>query len=184
MSRSLLSGVVGVAAFAGLTWAGCGGGIDPGEYAVYRVAFSEPKISSSCFYDKELPPNIAKDSNTIRESGTYVLYAAANDQFYLDSGDMTLVGASTDDVYAFDGKAVDVEYSGNGTDGAKVTYTDTTHIDLTVDGDVVTGTRTDKHTVKCAGTDNECSPFEAPSCSRTINFVGTQVDNVDIKDEI
>jgi hypothetical protein len=181
MTRPLLC-LVAVTAISAA--AGCSSGVQPGDTVVYRIAYAAPELASSC-YGGAIPVNQQNDGSTLRKSATVVLYAGGSDQLYLDTGDTVLEGSAADKVYTFDGKQVNIEFTQPNGQGAKVTKTVTTHVEMTVDSEAVTGTRTDKEAQKCAGgAFGECNPFPTASCTETMDFVGTQVDNVDIKHDI
>ena len=165
----------GAAVAAACTVVGCSSGVDPGDTVVFRIAYADTELSSSC-YNGNTPVNVRSDSSTLRKSGTLILFAGTQDQLYLDTGDVVLEGTGADKSYTFDGKTVDVDYTRPNGQGAKITATTTTHIEMTVDSDAVTGTRTDKKAIKCSGgTSNECVSIGG-SCTGTTDFVGTQVD--------
>jgi hypothetical protein len=177
---SLLWGGAAIAALVGTVLGGCGG-VGPGDYVVYRVSFSEIEQASSCYPDKYVPPDVRSDSSTLRASGTYILYAGAEDKFYLDTGDSTLEGTQDGDKYTFEGKAVDVDYDTPDGQGNKRTSTLTTTIEMTVDGDVVTGTAKTKTSYKCSG---QTCGNPIPSCTESGDFVGTQVDDLKLKHDV
>ena len=159
---------------------GCGG-VSPGDYVIYRVALSDAKRGSSCYPDKKIPPNEKSDSDSFLASTDFILYAGPDDNFYLDTGSATLEGTGDADVYTFVGKTVDVEYASSDGTGDKITTTDTTTIQMTVDGKAVTGTVSEKVSITCRG--NNCGDA-IPSCTTTTNFVGTEVDDVELKHEV
>lgn len=177
---SLLWGGAALAALAGTVLGGCGG-VGPGDYVVYRVSFSELDEGSSCYPDSHVPADVKSDSTTLRSSGTYILYAGAEDKFYLDTGDSTLEGTKDSDKYSFEGKAVDVNYDTPDGQGNKRTSTVTTTIEMTEDGDVVTGTAKTKTSYKCSG---QTCGNAIPSCTESGEFVGTKVDSIKLKHDV
>lgn len=166
--------VTGVAA----TSVGCGG-IGPGDYIIYRVAQTSADQSSGC-YGGTVPPDEKYDSSTFRATGTFIIYAGAEDKFYLDDGKDTLEGTLDGDTYTFTGKKTDVNFSG-ANDSTKITDSETLTITVTVDGSTVTGQAVDKVSEKCSGTGCPAAP---PSCTVTIEFVGTEVDDVELKHDV
>jgi len=175
--------LVPVLGLGALSLVGCGG-ISPGDYVIYRVSQAgDTDQSSGCFYPDTAPtPGVASDSNTIRGSSTWIIYAAIDDKLYLDSGTFTLEGAVTDTGYSFSGKTVDVSFD-NDTDGTGAKRTDsvTTTITVTTDGDAISGTGVKKTSHACSG--STCGD-KIPSCSETTSFVGTKVEDVELKHDI
>ena len=161
---------------AGSLFAGCGG-ISPGDYKVYRVAVTESELSTGCYPDKKVPYDVKSDSSSFRGTATFILYASAEDKFYLDVGKTTFEGAAEGDKYNFEGKTVDVNYTGPDGTGDKRTTTVTTTIEMTVDGAMVTGKQATKTSYKCSG--QTCGQ-PIPSCTETIEFVGTEVEDVEL----
>src|ERR1044072_8218511 len=95
---------------AGSLFAGCGG-ISPGGYKGYRVAGTEGGLSPGGHPNKTVPYDVRSDSSSFRGSATFILYASAEDKFYLDVGKTTFEGAVEGDKYNFEGKTVDVNYT-------------------------------------------------------------------------
>jgi hypothetical protein len=147
----------------------------------YRVAATADVESAGCYGTPEIPPNEASDSSTLYGSGTFILYAGTDDNIYLDTGKLTLQGAETDTGYAFAGKSVDVQFTPEDGSGFKETTTKAITITLNVDGKTVTGSAVTKTSYKCSG--NGC-PDPKPTCTQTGNFIGTQVDDVDLKHDV
>jgi hypothetical protein len=155
---------------------GCG--ISPGDYVIYRVSPGVTDETSGCHHpETDPPPNDASDSTTIRDSNTWIIYASINDAFYLDNGTITLEGVATDTGYQFTGKTVDVQYDLPDGTGSKRTTTDSVTIDVITDGDAISGTSVLKRTYGCAGT--TCGE-KIPSCQRSTDFVGMQVDEIQL----
>lgn len=174
----LISGAAVLAGAMGMM--GCG--ISPGDYVIYRVSPGVTDQNSGCYYpDTEPPPNAASDSTTIRESGTWIIYASINDAFYLDAGSNTLEGVATDNGYQFTGKEVDVQYDAPDGTGSKRTTTDAFTIDIIVDGEAISGSSVWKTTYGCAGM--TCGE-KIPSCTRTTDFVGTHVDEIQLNHDL
>ena len=169
--RKLARGAFGCFTLAGIlgAWASIGcGGLGPGDYVIYEVAFSEPDLSGDCKGDP-------KDSNSFRSSGTLVLYAGPNDKFYLDAGQATLEGTTTDNGFRFTGQSVDVE--DQGPSPGERTHTIKTTITITADGAAISGTVSTSDDSTWSG----CSAAGCPddtTCNTTTKFVGSRVDNV------
>ena len=170
---AILAGALGVA--------GCG--ISPGDYVIYRVSPAATEQSLGCYGPgvTAIPPNEASDSTTIRAASTWIIYASINDAYYLDSGTVTLEGITSDNGYTFTGKEVDVEYEGPDGMGYKLTMTHSFTVDVITDGDAISGTSTAKTSYRCAGT---TCPAEIPTCTKTTNFVGTHVDEIQLNHDL
>ncbi len=166
-----------VMAGVGLTVAGCG--ISPGDYFIYRVSPGTTEEEDTCFYPNMNPPaNEASDLTTIRKSETWIIYASVDNAFYLDNGQTTLEGVATDSGYRFQGKKVDIQFELPDGMGTQRTTTDTFTVDVTVDGDAISGKHTWKTTYGCKGP--TCAPEPIPSCARITEFVGSHVDEIQL----
>lgn len=160
---------------AALLLSGCG--LGPGDYVVYRVSFSTPDLTSDCYPDGEVPSDRANDSTTFRETGTFILYTGAEDDLYLDTGEVTIAGARTDDGYEFIGETVDVDYFGDA-DANSETWIDTTTVDVMVSGPSIQGTLTAEAEYFCTGAD--CPVDSDQSCTQTVDFVGTEIHDLQL----
>jgi hypothetical protein len=161
--RRAFGGAFALGLMSALTGLGCGG-IGPGDYVIYRVAFAEAALTGDC------AGNDDGDSSTFRNSETFVLYAGPNEKFYLDVGQVTIEGVVTDDGFKFSGESVDVDDNGAFT----VTQRRTTTISVTVDGASISGTAVDDTSITCSGTgcpDND-------TCKSTVKFVGSEIKGV------
>ncbi|HRI66887.1 MAG TPA: hypothetical protein PK156_21720 [Polyangium sp.] len=166
-----------VMAGVGLTVAGCG--ISPGDYFIYRVSPGTTEEEDTCFYPDMGPPaDKADDLTTIRKSETWIIYASVDNAFYLDNSQSTLEGVATDTGYQFRGKKVDIQFELPDGMGTKRTTTDTYTVDVTVDGDAISGKSTGKTTYGCNGP--SCGTEPIPTCTRTTEFVGTHVDEIQL----
>jgi hypothetical protein len=105
--RALAGGASMAASLLGS--AGCGG-LGPGDYVTYRVAFESTKPSADCYADGEIPTDIKDDKNTFRDGSTIILYVAGDEEALLDTGDRVLAGSIDDDTYSFSGKETDINY--------------------------------------------------------------------------
>jgi hypothetical protein len=164
--------------------AGCG--IQPGDYVIYRIGLAKTTQSAGCYWQAgggtpEIPDNVADDTNNIRASGTWIIYASTEDKLYLDTGEATFEGAESDEGYAFTGKIVDVDFIGAMQD-TKFTTTTVTTINIATDGDAISGTGTTKESYRCTG--SSCGTEAQPSCTKTTTFVGTYVEDVELKHDI
>jgi hypothetical protein len=183
LRNARLTSVLGVLALAGAgsLLGGCGG-LAPGDYVVYKVALDEPDKSSGCYYPETGPdPNTKSDSSTARAAAIWTLTAGPDDVFYLDTGKAVLEGQASDDGYTFDLKTVDVTYDNDDPALTKHTDTETVSLTMTVDGDAVSGSVTDKISHKCSGS-NCGNPI--PSCTSTTDFTGSEVGDVELKHEV
>lgn len=163
--------------------------VEPGDYVVYRVASTSSKLSDGCYFDYQgADANVRQDSSTLKSSTTFVLYAGVETERLLDIGPVTLDGEFTGEftegeVYEFEGKTVDIEFAnpdGTGS-GAKRTTTVETNVDLTVDGKLAFGEVKIKSTWSCNG--EGCGQMP-PACTETIEFVGTEVEDVNLEHDV
>ncbi|MDC3956027.1 hypothetical protein [Polyangium jinanense] len=177
--KSLLRALPCVAALAGLT--GCG--VSPGDTWIYRVSFGETDSSSGCWHPATEPPeNLANDSSSLRGTGTWIIYASIEDKIYLDTGAVTLEGAESDEGFTFSGKVVDVEYSEDPSGAeTKRTTTITSTVNVITDGNAISGEGIEKRSFACSG--SACGD-KVPSCTRTSPFVGTYIEDVELKYDI
>lgn len=160
---------------------GCAETVEPGDYFVYRIASAESELSASC----NLTANEMNDSSSLRASGTLILFAGLESEYFLDMGTVTLDGEKTGsdggDNYEFAGKTTDVEWSdANGT-GTQVVSTVDHDFEMTIDGELVTGEYKVKTAVSCTGEFCEGIPY---SCNTTSTFVGTEVEDLDLQHNI
>jgi len=162
-------------------------GIEPGDYVVYRIAATSPKMSSGCFAGGAVPWNLQNDSTTIRTNGLFILYAGQEDDaFFLDIGATTLDGvyegdADAGDLYAFEGRTVDIDYSCSDGSGDKRTTTVKTTVDMYIDGAATSGEMAATASYGCIG---ESCGEPIPSCTVTVEFVGTEVEDVELDHNI
>jgi hypothetical protein len=190
IGKSLLwSARVAGALIATSALVGCG--IQPGDYEIYRVSFGELDQSAGCYWGEteHQPPNDkASDSTTVRESGTWILYASIEDKLYLDTGKVTLEGATSDEGYTFTGKTVNIWFGADVDDNdledtdPKVTATTVTTLNIITDGNAISGRAVTKTSFKCSGT--KCAAEPVPSCTETSPFVGTYVEDIELKHDI
>ncbi len=156
--------------------------VEPGDYFVYRIASSENNMSESC----DLSANEINDSSSLHASGTLILFAGHDGEYYLDMGGSTLEGefkADSDvgEEYEFTGKSTDIEWSDATGSGTKVTTTIDHDFELAIDGELVTGEYKVKTKVACTGEFCDGVPY---SCTSTQEFVGTEVEDVDLQHHV
>jgi hypothetical protein len=162
--------------------AGCSEEIEPGDYVVYRIASAEPDEAETC----ELTANEISDSSTLKAAGTLIFFAGEEGEFYLDMGATALVGEHTGadgegELYEFSGKTVDIEWSDPNGTGTQITTTVSHDVELVIDAELVTGSYKIKETVDCVGEFCEGIPW---TCSNTVDFVGTEVEDVDLQHHV
>lgn len=184
--RKLSSVVCGLALLGfGAAAAGCGG-MAPGDYKIFKISMTDPKLSAGCYFPSDGPDlNTKSDSETGRTNVQWILTAGPDDTFFLDTGingKTSIAGAETDDGYAFNQKTVNVDYDGGDIAGARRTKTEVLDVTMTVDGTSVTGTWTDSVTYKCTNS-LDCGPT-APSCKTTMEFAGSELQDVELKHEV
>ncbi|MCA9625586.1 MAG: hypothetical protein KC731_41475 [Myxococcales bacterium] len=158
------------------------GGIGPGDYIVYRIAFQESQLSEDCFAPAMIPVDEKDDSSSLFTSGTFILYVGADDTPYLDLGATTLAGTDTGGgAYQFSGDALDVSYQG---DMQEIRLENRTSIvvDLTVDGDLIDGQVSETQQQSCSGA--TCPDPPSSSCTQVTPFVGGRVEDVQLNHEV
>ena len=89
--------------------AGCGG-LGPGDYVTYRVAYDDTRPAASCYPGEEIPTSIKDDKTTFRSGATFIIYIASDEEALLDTGGLVLNGSIDGDSYSFSGKITDIEY--------------------------------------------------------------------------
>jgi hypothetical protein len=101
---------------------------------------------------------------------------------YLDIGVTTLGGEEEGDGYKFAGKRVDVNIQDDG-NGGQITTTTTVSSEVTfnIEGDVVDGSIKDRTQMSCTGSDT-CP--EATDCTTDRNFVGGEVEDVELQHDV
>ncbi len=180
MNRTLLT------LFGGLLLAGATGCLEdsvaPGDYFVYRIASAQAGMSESC----NLTANEINDSSSLHAAGTLILFAGQDGDFFLDMGELALAGEFVQDgdlgeEYEFAGKTTDIEWSDPDGAGTKVTTTVDHEMELAIDGELVTGEYQIKTKRTCTGDACNGVPY---SCNETVEFVGTEVEDVDLKHHV
>jgi hypothetical protein len=158
------------------------GGIGPGDYVVYRIAFQEPNRSEGCYANGQIPVNEQQDTSNQFIADTWILYVGANDKAYLDLGSTTLQGDESGGTYTFAGQSTDVEQYDDGNGGVERTETRTLATDVTfnVDGKVADGVMNQTENFQCSG--NNCP--EPINCTTVTNFVGGQVKDVKLEHQL
>jgi hypothetical protein len=161
--------------------AGCGG-FGPGDYNVYRIAFQAPTLSAGCYAAGQVPVNEEQDTSNEFIADTWILYMGPDDKAYLDVGSTTVQGNKSGDDFSFSGQRTDVEIFDDGMGGVERTETRYTSTDVTLKltGKVVEGVMIQTEDFSCTG--NNCP--ENLNCTTTTNFVGGQVDDVELEHEV
>lgn len=153
----------------------------PGDYIVYRIALQPPELSADCFAGGAVPVNEQDDSSSLFTSATYILYMGADDVPYLDTGAEVMAGSGEVDALSFAGENVDVNFSGDMNETEERTSVSIS-VDMTVDGELVEGVRTDDTTYNCNGPG--CPDPAATQCTTVRPFQGGEVSDVDLKHEV
>jgi hypothetical protein len=161
---------------------GCSDDVEPGDYVVYRIGSTTHELSGDC----QLGPNEVQDTSSIRASGTVVLYAGQEGEFFLETAAATLLGelgnAPESGVgYEFKGRSVDVEYANADGTGTKRVVTVSSEIDLEVDGALATGEMRTVTVLQCTG--NDCGNIPG-KCTQTTEFIGTEVEDVGLEHDV
>jgi len=156
-------------------------GVEPGDYVVYRIASAQQSWSDGCFWPAGEGPDLEEDRSSLYASGTMILFAGEEGSYYLDLGNSTLQGELGDsdagESYEFAGKSVDVQWTQAAGTGNKLTTTVTTSVDMTTDGALVTGELVVKASYACSGA---CGDLP-PSCTIKTEFIGTEVEDVQLE---
>ena len=161
--------------------------MEPGDYVVYRVASTSSELSDGCYWQYQgADANVRHDSSTLKASGTFVMYAGVEEARYLDVGSVTLDGEYTGDGaegedFEFTGRTVDIEFDNPDGTGSKRTTTITTEVEMTVDGELVFGEVKTTTSWACEG--STCGELP-PSCTETVEFVGTEVEDVSLEHDV
>jgi hypothetical protein len=161
------------------------GGIGPGDYRVYRVAFEQWTEAPNCSETGVIPVDQQDDSSSEFVSGTFVFYVGADENFYLDSNGVALRGTETgEEDYSFSGSTTVVDIEGDPMDPGSVETTVTDlKVQFNIEGEVVEGNveRTDSYT--CEGPN--CMPDPTnQECTRTAPFIGGEVADVTLEHEV
>ncbi len=183
MNRARLSSVVAFFALGLTPLLGCGNGLAPGDYRIYKMDLQTGTKSNGCFPLNTPDPNTKFDSDTTLSSGTWVMTTDTSDNVFLDVGKVTFQGTPTDAGYTFKGDQVNVEFEADDSTRTKTTDTVTTVLDVTIDGKSIGGSVTVTHAFRCSSpTATAPCPNPLPSdCSQTQKFSGTQVDDVELQ---
>jgi hypothetical protein len=165
--------------FAALCANACGG-IEPGDYVVYRVAFENESRSPNC-YGGTPPPDEGQDTSTELTPDTWILYVGPDNKPYLDIGTTTLRGELRGDEYQFDGQRVDVSINDDGMGNTQtITTSTTTHVGIIVNGASIKGSYEQTQLVQCSG--NGCP--EPTDCTTTRALIGSEVEDVELQHEV
>ena len=157
---------------------GCGNGLKPGEYRVYKMDFPNGSKSTGCFPVTGADPNSKFDTDNTLASATWVMTTDASGNYFLDLGASTLQGKVSDTGISFAARKVDVEFDMDDATQTKRTATVDVKVDVTVDGKSIGGTGVTTSSFSCSGT--TCT-MEIPTCTVTQAFSGTEVDEVDLQ---
>ena len=161
---------------------GCGG-LGPGDYRVYRVAFEQVKLEANCFDTGAVPVDQQDDSSSLFQSGTYVVFVGADDVVYLDTGTEALRGSESGDDYTFSGESRVVQIEGDPMmpDATRTAVTATT-VQFNLDGEVVQGSVRETISNTCEGP--SCGMNEGNECTRSAPFIGGEVEDVELTHEV
>ncbi|MEZ4452409.1 MAG: hypothetical protein R3B09_23285 [Nannocystaceae bacterium] len=163
-----------------LSTALCACTVAPGDYVIVRVASADQEVSMSCYGGNPVDKNIAEDTSDLRAAGSFALFAADKENFFLeiDHGDGldSIAGVRDGKDYSFEGTSVNVDYPFNPQTMAEDKQTTTTQYqtDMTIAGHDVSGR--DVVTISCTG---YACPYA--SCVVTTEFVGTVVRDVELE---
>jgi hypothetical protein len=166
---------------------GCGG-LGPGDYALFRIAFSEQeKKSSGCFGSAGIPANEKSDKTNFRQSNLFIIYGATEegeDKLFLDTGKITVEGYEEAGLFTFTGNSTDVDFTEINGGGDKHTTTNKLLIELTIDGSSMVGSAESAVKQTCSGSTCDLTLPAPISCTTTTTFVGTEIDGVELHHDI
>ncbi|HZF49374.1 MAG TPA: hypothetical protein VE093_12030 [Polyangiaceae bacterium] len=202
MSRASLSSTLRrVSALLVLGAAGLGcGGLGPGDYVFYRVAFSQQqKKSPGCFIENSVPADEKFDKTSFRASSLFLIYGATEEQenkLYLDMGAVmvdddgmagddegraiTVEGYEEAGLFTFTGSSTDVDFTEINGGGDKHTTTTKVLVELTMDGSSMVGSVEATRKQSCSGSTCDLTLPDPRSCTTTSTFVGTEIDDVEL----
>lgn len=169
---------------------GACGGIEAGDYWVYRVGETAAAVTDGCYYPETSPPqNVVSDSTTVLNSLTVVVYHTGDSSRVFDNGLVSLRGKETDGKFSFTGRSDDATFLGDDGEVAVLTATTMHTIDMTIDGRTVTGSTSELVTTKCefltptpAG--EFCPNPPVPDCQRDTQWFGVQLDDVRLSEQL
>jgi hypothetical protein len=166
---------------------GCGG-LGPGDYAFFRVAFSEQeKKSSGCFGTGGIPANEKSDKTNFRKSSLFIVYGVteeAEDKLYLDMGETTVEGYEEAGLFTFTGSSTDVDFTEINGGGDKHTTAFKLVVELTIDGSSMVGSAEATQKQSCSGSTCDLTLPAPISCTTTSTFVGTEIEDVELHHDI
>lgn len=149
--------------------------VKPGEYVIYRISNYPGVETPDCPGDPDI-----RDSSTFYGSGSFVVWASDPDTYHLEvdlgNGAVLLEGTRDGGDYTFLGDSVQVEG-----DTTVITNVVDVDVNFTIKGYGVTGKVTTFTSTTCSG---DCMGFEPQSCTRTNEFVGTEVKDAELEHPI
>jgi hypothetical protein len=170
---------------------GCGGGIGPGDYVFFRVAFTQQeKESGLCLDEDGVPTNDTNDKldkTDFRSSSLFLIYGAVEDQeekLYLDTGTVTLEGYEEAGLYTFTATSTDVNFTEINGGGDKHTFTKKLLVEMTIDGTSVVGTSEMTEKKACTGSTCALTLPVTVNCAKTRTFVGTEIEEIELHHDI
>lgn len=166
---------------------GCGG-LGPGDYVLFRVAFSEQvEQTDGCFGVNGIPPNEELDQSNFRQSSLFIIYGATEageDKLFLDTGEITVEGYEKDDLFVFAGESTDVDFTEVNGGGDEHTTRIKLLINLSIDGTSMAGSVEATEIESCAGTTCALTMPDPRSCVTKTPFVGTEIEDVELHHDI
>jgi len=158
--------------------------VGPGDYRVFRVGVGALEVSPECFFpEEEVPEDIASDTDTFFAPTTMVMYYGAGERVLLDANGVSYEGETGGDGFVFTAYDVDVSYVGIDNNEAQITVTNEALVNMTLDGDAVSGDFTSTEVYRCEFLTAAPSPglCEAtPDCVRRALFSGVEIDDVEV----
>jgi hypothetical protein len=169
---------------------GACGGIEAGDYWVYRVGETAAVWTDGCYYPETSPPqNLVSDSTTVLNSLTVVVYHTGDSSRVFDNGQISLMGTEADGNFAFIGRSDDATFLGDDGEGAVLVATTMHTVNMAIDGRTVTGSTSELVTTRCefltptpAG--EFCPNPPVPECQRDTQWFGVQLDDVRLSEHL
>ncbi|NVB39514.1 hypothetical protein G6O69_16855 [Pseudenhygromyxa sp. WMMC2535] len=155
--------------------------IQPGDYVIYRVAFSESEAGADC---GEPSDDVIDDESDFTTPTSMAIFAF-DDVYFLEFGDdgmggvTALEGTRSGSTYNFSGTSIDVTVI-NPDDDSKTTAEYTVEVELAINGKNINGVATTYSSTTCSG--DSCPEDVYPySCTSASRFRGSEVNDADLE---
>lgn len=172
--RKTSSRILAAVATAGLAASLSACQVKPGEYRIYKITQLPVVESPDCPGDPD-----PRDTTTFFGASTFSIFATDPDSYFLEfdpgTGAVVITGSRDAGDYHFIGDSTTVEDQG---DVATITSVVDLDVNLTIKGYQITGTAVTFTSTTCNG---ECGNFENQTCTRTADFFGTEIKDVELE---